>query len=120
MQSDRNPPWITSAVYAVAIAGAMFIVYGLVAVMKKYAGPPPVNQTRIAERRKALTEVQSIAKNELGSYGVIDASKGLYRLKIDQAMALTEQWYKNPEAARSNLVERAEKANFVPPPPKFE
>jgi hypothetical protein len=35
-------------------------------------------------------------------------------------MALTETLYKNPEAARTNLIARAEKANFVPPPPTFE
>lgn len=104
----------------VAVAGAFVIVSCLVTAMKKYSAPAPVNQARIKERVQALAEVRGVALNESESYGKIDATKGVYRLKISQAIALTEKMYKDPAAARAALIERAEKANFVPPPPKFE
>ena len=106
--------------FVVAIAGAFALMAILVNKMKQYAEPPPVDLARIAERQKALAEVRGAAESELNSYGKIDAGKGVYRLKISQAMTLTEELYKNPESARKTLVDRAEKANFVPPPPKFE
>jgi len=39
------------------------------------------------------------------------------RLKIDDAMQLMEEIWKNPAAGRSNLLERVEKAYPPPPPP---
>ena len=108
------------SVYAVAIAGTFLIVYGLVQVMKKHTAPPPVNTVRVGERVKALADTRAAAKEQLESYGKIDEAKGVYRLTIATAMRLTEEEYKNPAAARTNLISRAEKANFVPPPPTFE
>ena len=104
----------------VAVAGAFLIVSYLVSAMKQYTAPAPVNEARIKERKQALAEVRGIGHGESESYGKIDAAKGVYRLKISQALVLTEQLYKNPIAARTTLVSRAEKANFVPPPPPFE
>ncbi|HAM72772.1 MAG TPA: hypothetical protein DCM86_14110 [Verrucomicrobiales bacterium] len=106
--------------FVLAIAGAFALVGYLVSAMKQYTAPAPLNEARIAERSKALAEIRAATETELSSYGKIDAAKGVYRLKVSQAMALTEELYKNPEAARKTLVDRAEKANFVPPPPKFE
>ncbi len=106
--------------YVVAIVGAFVVVAVLVNAMKTYTAPPPVNQARIQERQKALTEVRGVAQAESETYAKIDAAKGLYRLKISQAVALTEQRYKNPSTARTDLISRAEKANFVPPPTTFE
>ena len=45
-----------------------------------------------------------MGETELASYGKVDAAKGIYRLKISQAMALTEELYKNPEAARKAVI----------------
>ena len=88
--------------------------------MKQYTAPPPLDEARIKERHKALAEVRGIAETESATYGKIDAAKGVYRLKISHAMTLVEQFYKDAPAGRSNLIARAEKANFVPPPPTFE
>ena len=104
----------------VAVAGAFLIVSYLVSAMQQYTAPAPINEARIKERRQALAEVRGVGQSESGSYGKIDGAKGVYRLKIAQSMSLTEQLYKNPTAARALLIERAEKANFVPPPTKFE
>ena len=110
----------TIGFYLVGVLGAIVIFALLVYVMVTVTAPPSVSQDRIKERRKALAEVRAAEQVDLGSYGKLDAAKGLYRLKVEQAMALTEVFYKNPEAARTNLISRAEKANFVPPPPVFE
>lgn len=109
------------AVYAFGILGAFAIFAVLVNSIKTHSAPPAINASRIAERSRALSETKALAEQELSSYAKIDAAKALYRLKIGQAMTLTEQMYRsNADAARSNLVARAEKANFVPPPPTFE
>ena len=69
--------------------------------------------------------IQAEDARALNSYEVIDAGKGLVRLKIDRAVELTIEEYKNPAAARTNLIARAEKASAPPPkepevPSKFE
>ena len=107
------------------ILGAFLIVIVLVAAMKYYTRPAPLNQARIEERKKALAELRAENERGLHTHEVTDAGKGIVRLKIDRAMELTLEEYKNPAGARTNLVARAEKAAAVPPkapevPSKFE
>ncbi|MBI1841892.1 MAG: hypothetical protein HYR88_13720 [Verrucomicrobia bacterium] len=101
--------------YAVALLGAFAIVGVLAVAMKNVSAPPSLNAARSQERSKALTETRAAAEAEINSYAKIDGAKGIYRLKVSQAVALTEQMYRaNPDAARSNLVSRSDKANFIP------
>lgn len=107
------------------ILGAFLVVGALVYAMKYYTRPAPLNQARIEERKKALAEIHAADAQALNSYEVVDAGKGLVRLKIDRAMELTIEEYKNPAEARKSLVARAEKASAAPPkapeaPSKFE
>ena len=107
------------------ILGAFLVVAALVGAMKYYTRPAPLNQARIEERKKTLSELRAEDTRGLSTYEVTDAGKGLVRLKIDRAMDLTIEAYKNPAAARTNLIARAEKAAAVPPKPpeapsKFE
>jgi hypothetical protein len=109
----------------VGILGAFLVVGVLVYAMKHYTQPAPLNQVRIEERKKALSEIRGEEAKGLNTYEVTDAGKGLVRLKIDRAMELTIEDYKNPAAARSGLIARAEKAAAAPPkapeaPNKFE
>jgi hypothetical protein len=109
----------------IGILGAFLVVGVLVYAMKHYTRPAPLNQARIEERKKALAEIQAEETRVLTTSEVIDAGKGLVRLKIDRAMELTIQDYKNPAAARTSLTERANKAAAAPPKPpeqpnKFE
>ena len=106
--------------YLIAIVGVCLVMTVLVLAMKRYTAAPQLDQARVKERLKASQEVKAAAELELNNYARLDATKGLYRLKIGQAMNLTEQMYRSPQAARTNLISRAEKANFVPPPPTFE
>ena len=101
--------------YVIALLGAFAIVGVLVVAMKNVSAPPALNATRSEERAKALAETRATAEAESNSYAKIDGPKGIFRLKVSQAMAITEQMYRtNPDAARSNLVARSDKANFVP------
>ena|SRR5437867_6118013 len=109
----------------IGILGAFLVVAVLVYAMKYYTRPAPLNQARIEERKKALEEIRAENEKALNHYEVLDAGKGIVRLKIDRAMELTVDEYKNPEAARTNLIARAEKASAPPPKPpeqpsKFE
>jgi hypothetical protein len=109
----------------VGILGAFLIVAILIYAMKSYVQPQPVNQARIDERKKALAELRAENERALGTYEVLDKTKGFVRLPIDRAMELTVEEYKNPAAARTNLVARADKAGAPAPKPpeapsKFE
>lgn len=104
------------AAYSAAILGMFLIVAGLVSVMKRYLQPAPASQARIAERHKAAEEVK-VAGQQLQDFGVIDKAKGKYQLRIDQAVDMVQQKWKNPAAGRADLIARVEKFNAPPPPP---
>ena len=97
------------------ILGAFLIVLVLVSAMKYYTRPAPLNQARIDERKKALAELHAESAKGLNTYEVTDAGKGIVRLKIERAMELTQEAYKNPAAARADLIARAEKASAPAP-----
>ena len=107
----------TKCAYAAAILGAIFIVVFLNRQLKHHLQAPAIEVNRAEERAKALAEIRNTEKDALDNSGWIDQSKGIVRLKIDDAMALTESKWKNPAAARSDLLARVEKANPPPPPP---
>ena len=110
--------------WAVAVIGAILIVVFLDRELKKDTAAPPIDAGRAEERAKALAEIRNTEADALDHTGWIDQTKGLVRLKIDDAMKLTEQEWKNPAKARTDLIERVEKANPPPPapapPPKSE
>ncbi len=99
----------------IGVLGALLVVVVLVAAMKHYTKPAPLNQARVDERKKALAEIRAEEQRGLNTYEVTDAGKGLVRLKIDRAMELTVEAYKNPAAAQKELVARADKASAPAP-----
>ena len=99
----------------IGILGAFLVVGVLVYAMKQYTRPAPLNTARIEERKKALAEIRAESERGLHSHEVVDAGKGVVRLKIDRAMELTVEEYKNPSTARANLIARAEKASAPAP-----
>lgn len=104
--------------YAIAILGAFLIVAGLVAAMRHYIQAPALNANRAAERSKALGEIRAAEADASQNVAWIDQSKGIVRLRISDAVQIAEREWKNPAAARSNLIARVDKANPPPPPPK--
>jgi len=107
----------TLVVYLIGIIGSFLILAGLVRLMYHYTHPAPVGQERAEFRKKNLATYRSATAEALANYGWVDQGKGIVRLPIDQAMELTLQQWKNPAAARSNLISRAEKAYGAPPAP---
>ena len=107
----------TKCAYAVAILGAIFIVVFLNRQLKHHLQAPAIDVGRAEERAKALAEIRQTEQKALDETGYIDASKGIVRLKIEDAMALAEREGTNAVAARADLLARVEKANPPPPPP---
>jgi hypothetical protein len=103
--------------WVIAIVGAILIVVFLNRQLKKYTAAPALDAGRAEERAKDLAEIRDAEADALNNTGWIDQSKGIVRLKIDDAMQLMQENWKNPAAARSNMLERVEKAYPPPPPP---
>lgn len=116
----------TGLAYVIAVLGAFLIVAGLVWAMRHYTEPAPLGEDRAAVRAKALAELRAAETEALNTTGWVDATKGIVRLRIEDAMTWVEQqWSRNPSAARSNLMSRVDKATAPPPrapekPSQFE
>jgi hypothetical protein len=103
--------------YLAGIVGALLIVGALSWAMYNYMQPEPLGKNRAQERARALGELQAADNDALHNVGWVDQTKGLVRLRIEDAMNIVEREWQNAPAARSNLITRAEKANPPPPPP---
>jgi uncharacterized protein YdaU (DUF1376 family) len=103
--------------YMAGILGAFLIVAALVWAMRHYTQPPALGEDRAAVRAKALAELRAADAEVLHTTAWIDQGKGLVRLRIEDAMKLVERAWRNPPAARTNLIAREEKANPPPAPP---
>jgi hypothetical protein len=100
----------------VAVLAACLIFAALVWQMKKYTQPAPaVDQARKAERAKVRADLTAAETEALNNVGWVDQTKGLVRLPIAEALKIAEREWQNPALARSNLIARVEKANYVPP-----
>lgn len=125
MSSDPQPER-TGLAYVLAVLGSFLIVAGLVWAMRHYTQPPPLGEDRAAVRAQALAELRAIETEALNTTGWVDASKGIVRLRIEDAMKwVQEEWSRDPAAARSNLSNRVAKATALPPkvpekPSQFE
>lgn len=104
---------------SVIVAGVIvcLIFAALVWKTRQYTTPPPLGAERAAERARALVELHGAEADALNNVGWIDQGKGLVRLPIADAMKLAEKQWQNPAQARATLLERVEKAFYVPPPP---
>lgn len=125
MNSDPQPER-SGLAYVLAVLGSFLIVAGLVWAMKHYTQPAPLGEDRAAVRAKALAELRATEADALNNVGWVDPTKGIVRLRIEDAMHWVEtEWARNPGAARSNLISRVDKATAPPPrqpekPSQFE
>jgi len=125
MITDSRPER-TGVAYLVTVLGAFLIVAGLVWAMKHYTQPAPLGEDRAAVRAKTLMDLRAAEAEALDNTGWVDPTKGLVRLRIEDAMRWVEtEWARDPQAARSNLITRVEKATAPPPkqpekPSQFE
>jgi len=124
--NPQPAPERTALAYIAGVLGSFFIVAGLVWAMLHFTGPQPLGEDRAAVRAKALAELRAAETEALDTAGWLDQPKGIVRLRIEDAMKKVEvEWGSNPSAARSNLIDRVEKATALPPkvpekPSQFE
>jgi hypothetical protein len=95
---------------AVGFLAASVLFIALVAVVKFSARTPAIDADRAATISQALFQIRTNEAAELDTTGWIDQQRGIVRLPIATAMQMVARDWQNPGAARSNLVERAEKA----------
>ena len=111
---------IRLAALAVGVLGLLLIPYALVKTLQHYTRPVPVDAARIEERWKALAEQQAADGAQLAEFGWLDRKRGIVRLPITNAMECVRLESRDPAAARTNLLNRLEKATApmaVPPAP---
>lgn len=99
------------------VLGAFVVMVVLVAALRHYTQVPTVDEARAQERYKIHAEIVQAAAHELSTPGWIDKEKGIVRLPNQVATELAVTLWKDPAKARADLLERADKAFFVPPPP---
>ena len=109
----------TTVVYFIGLFGSFLLVAALAWMMNYYTQPTPVGQGKAKERREELKKHQAENAEALNSLAK-DPLKDVVRLPIDKAMEITVREWKNPAAARSNLITRMEKAAAKPPEKKSE
>src|SRR5688500_12113535 len=112
------------AIYVIAILGCFLIMAALVKIMQNKTSSA-LGADRAEERRKNLVTHQAEAKQATENYAWQDQGKGLVRLPVERAMEVSLQEMQNPQAARSNLIARVEKATAPAPkapekPSEFE
>jgi hypothetical protein len=106
--------------YSIAILGSFLIVAGLVWLLYSRTRPAPLNQARINERIQGLQEIRTTSAEALRSFAWQNQNHGVVRLPITNAMELLVREWQNPDAGRSNLLARIDRANPPPPPPPPE
>ena len=116
----NSPGGFKLTLYGIGIAIAFLLMFYIVRGMYRENHPGRVNSARAAERIKARDELREKTASALLQGGVIDTNKGIVRIPIARAMQMTVEAYQNPEAARSNLIARAQKAAEPVAPPSFE
>jgi hypothetical protein len=116
----NTPGGFKLTVYGIVIAVCFLLMFYIVREMFIENNPGRVNSARAAERIKARNELREKTSTALLQGGMVDTNKGVVRLPIARAMQLTIEAYQNPEAARSNLIARAQKAAAPAPPVSFE
>jgi hypothetical protein len=93
----------------------LLIVGALVWIVVRATRPPDVTAARAEERRKALVQTREEETKVLNNYDRVGAGPGFVRMKVEDAMKLTIKDYQNPDAARKELIARADKAGTPPP-----
>ena len=115
MNGELRPARASLFTFVIAALGALLIVGALVFVIVRVTRPQDVTAARAEERRKALVQTRNDETQVLSNYDRLGAGPGFVRMKIEDAMKLTVKDYQNPEAARKELIARADKAGTPPP-----
>lgn len=95
------------------IGGVVFCVITI--AVKLLISVPDINADQAAVRYQDLAQMRGIEQTNLTQVGWVDVARGTVRLPIDAAIQLTETAWKNPAAARADLIAREEKASAPAP-----
>ncbi len=108
--------------WLLGLGGAFLIVGGLAWYVIQRTAPAGVDVVRADLRRKNLTELRAINERAAVTYEQLDKTKGLWRIPIKDAMAMTVKLWQDPAAGRADLLARVEKATAKPPekPSEYE
>ncbi len=114
--TDGRPVWHVGLGFLLA----SFLFAAFVLVVKHSVSVPAIDADRAAVFAKDLAEIRATEAQDLSHAGWIDQQRGIVRLPIAVAMKLAAKEWRNPAAARSNLIAREEKASAPAPaaPPK--
>jgi len=116
MNQNQNTPVVnraSDAALAFLIAAVLFAM--LAVIVKCSVKVPAITADRDAAIAQALFQIRTNEAAALDNPGWIDQSRGIVRLPVETAMQITARDWRNPEAARSNLIQRA--ANAAAPAP---
>jgi hypothetical protein len=106
-----------TVVYIIGILGALLVMGGMSWLVIRHSMPPPANTARAQERAKALSDLRAANHETLDAF-----AQSPVRLSVERAKELTVQEWRNPKAARAEMIARADKANAPAPakPSEFE
>ena len=124
MNSDatiEKPVWHIGIIFAVAC----LLFAALVAFVKFSAPVPAIDADRAAIISQALFQMRTNDIASLNHAGWVDRDRGIVRLPISVALQKAENSWRNPAAARADLIARAERAaapapKVAPKPSAFE
>ena len=117
----NSPGGFKLTIFGIVIVGLFFTLFFFTRGMYRDNRTERPNATaRAAERIKARDQLRTNSAAALTNGGMVDTNKGIVRIPIARAMQMTVDAYQNPDAARSNLVARAQKAAAPAPQPSFE
>ncbi len=105
------------ALRALGIWGLLLLPALVVMVMIRATRAPAIDADRVRERYEFLREVRQAESNALQQYAWQDRAREIVRVPIDRAFELVLAEWRDPAAARSNLIERVEKATAPLPNP---
>jgi len=117
--ANQSPGGLKLAVFGIGIVGAFLIMGYIVRGMYFEHSVGPVNHARGAERLKVRMELTAKAQQALTNSEPIDPARGIIRLPIDRAVAMTLEAYQQG-GIHSNLVARSQKAQAPAPQQSFE
>ena len=102
----------------VVIVATFLLMAFLVKQMVKITAPQAVGVARANERAVEGAKIRAEGAEKARTWGLVDPTRGIVRLPVDEAVKLTLQGYQKPAAFKADLAARLEKASVAPPKPK--
>jgi hypothetical protein len=111
-----------AAAWFLGLAGSLLVVGGLAWWVFQRTQPAGVDTARATLRYNNLAEIRAAEHQALTTAGVVDKTKGIYRIPVTNAVELFLRLWQDPQAGRTNLLARLDKATAKAPekPSEYE